>query len=71
MTDLQSRYELAKKKRAQYALGGFVVGTIGGALISQDASMSLLMGLITCVAIAIEKSREVMRLEKIIYPGGK
>jgi hypothetical protein len=27
--------------------------------------------LITCVAIAIEKSREVMRLEKIIYPGGK
>lgn len=71
MSDLSQRYERAKRARGKAALVGFVVGTVGGAFITQDASIALLMGLITCAAIAIEKSWEVMKLEKIIYPGGK
>jgi hypothetical protein len=68
---LQAEYEHLKARRARGVLLGLFAGTVLGAFASNDASVSMLAGLITAVLIGIWKSVDVMRVERIIYPGGK
>lgn len=71
MTELYARYQHAKERRAKGIIIGFVIGTFLGAVVIQDSSTALLLGLISAIIIGIGRSWEVNRWEKIIYPGGK
>lgn len=68
---LQAEYEYLKARRARGIVFGLFAGTILGAFASGDAGVSTLAGLITALLIGIWKSIDVMRIERIIYPGGK
>lgn len=69
--ELLTRYSRAKSRRTAFAIVAGILGVIAGAIVTRDAGMSMGLGLFTALIIGIWKSREVNRLEKIIYPGGK
>lgn len=68
---LQAEYEHLKAQRARGVVLGFFAGILLGAFVAQDAGVAILGGLVTAMLFGTWKSLDVMRVERIIYPGGK
>jgi uncharacterized membrane protein YobD (UPF0266 family) len=68
---LLAEYNLAKRRRTQGMLFGFFAGILIGAFITNDPGWSTLGGLLLTCMFGAWKSIDVVRIERIIYPGGK
>ena len=69
--NLHSQYIRAKIKRAQWVTLGFLVGVFGIGALTFNLYIALAGGLLLSIFVSEWKSREVKRLEDIIYLGGE